>query len=30
MTFLLERAADALAATMQRDKAGKVVVLPTS
>jgi NADPH:quinone reductase-like Zn-dependent oxidoreductase len=28
MTFPLERAADALAATMQRDKAGKIVVLP--
>src|SRR3954452_18632876 len=29
MTFPLERAAEALAATMQRDKAGKIVVLPT-
>jgi NADPH:quinone reductase-like Zn-dependent oxidoreductase len=29
-TFPLERAAEALAATMQRDKAGKIVVLPTS
>jgi NADPH:quinone reductase len=28
MTFPLERAAEALAATMQRDKAGKIVVLP--
>jgi NADPH:quinone reductase len=28
ITFPLERAADALAATMQRDKAGKIVVLP--
>src|SRR5215207_1241363 len=27
-TFPLERAAEALAATMQRDKAGKIVVLP--
>jgi NADPH2:quinone reductase len=30
MTFPLERAAEALAATMQRDKAGKIVVFPTS
>ena len=29
MTFPLERAAEALAATMQRDKSGKIVVLPT-
>ena len=29
MTFPLERATEALAATMQRDKAGKIVVLPT-
>src|SRR5215217_1293526 len=29
-TFPLDRAAEALAATMQRDKAGKIVVLPTS
>jgi NADPH2:quinone reductase len=28
ITFPLERAAEALAATMQRDKAGKIVVLP--
>jgi len=28
MTFPLERAVEALAATMQRDKAGKIVVLP--
>ena len=29
MTFPLERAAEALAATMKRDKVGKIVVLPT-